>query len=89
MRQVKFGYWADFRNPEDSGRSFVDLYRATFRQIERAEELGFNTIWFTEHHFTDDGYLPVADADGGGGGGAHQPASRSAPMSCWRHSTIR
>ncbi len=59
MRQVKFGYWADFRNPEDSGRSFVDLYRETFRQIERAEELGFNTIWFTEHHFTDDGYLPA------------------------------
>jgi alkanesulfonate monooxygenase SsuD/methylene tetrahydromethanopterin reductase-like flavin-dependent oxidoreductase (luciferase family) len=59
VRQVKFGYWADFRNPEDSGRSFEDLYRETFRQIERAEELGFNTIWFTEHHFTDDGYLPA------------------------------
>jgi alkanesulfonate monooxygenase SsuD/methylene tetrahydromethanopterin reductase-like flavin-dependent oxidoreductase (luciferase family) len=59
VRQVKFGYWADFRNPEDSGRSFIDLYRETFRQIERAEELGFNTIWFTEHHFTDDGYLPA------------------------------
>lgn len=59
MRQVKFGYWADFRNPEDSGRSFVDLYRETFRQIDHAEELGFNTIWFTEHHFTDDGYLPA------------------------------
>jgi len=59
VRQVKFGYWADFRNPENSGRGFVDLYRETFRQIERAEELGFNTIWFTEHHFTDDGYLPA------------------------------
>ncbi len=59
MRQVKFGYWADFRNPDNSGRSFVDLYRATFRQIERAEELGFNSVWFTEHHFTDDGYLPA------------------------------
>ncbi len=58
MRQVKFGYWADFRNPEGSGRSFIDLYQGTLRQIERAEELGFNTVWFTEHHFTDDGYLP-------------------------------
>jgi len=59
MRQVKFGYWADFRNPDGSGRTFVDLYRETFRQIERAEDLGFHTIWFTEHHFTDDGYLPA------------------------------
>jgi alkanesulfonate monooxygenase SsuD/methylene tetrahydromethanopterin reductase-like flavin-dependent oxidoreductase (luciferase family) len=59
VRQVKFGYWVDFRNPEGSGRSFVDLYRDTFGQIERAEELGFDTIWFTEHHFTDDGYLPA------------------------------
>jgi alkanesulfonate monooxygenase SsuD/methylene tetrahydromethanopterin reductase-like flavin-dependent oxidoreductase (luciferase family) len=58
MRRVSFGYQLDFRNPPGSGRSFADLYRAAFEQIELAEDLGFDSIWLTEHHFTDDGYLP-------------------------------
>ncbi|HEY2105058.1 MAG TPA: LLM class flavin-dependent oxidoreductase, partial [Candidatus Binataceae bacterium] len=59
MSQIKFGYQVDFRNPPGSGRSFSDLYDAMFRQIERAEALGFDSIWLTEHHLTDDGYLPA------------------------------
>jgi alkanesulfonate monooxygenase SsuD/methylene tetrahydromethanopterin reductase-like flavin-dependent oxidoreductase (luciferase family) len=59
MSQVKFGYQVDFRNPPGSGRSFTDLYNEMFRQIERAEEVGFDSIWLTEHHLTDDGYLPA------------------------------
>ena len=58
MAQVKFGYQVDFRNPPGSGRSFGQLYNADVWQIERAEELGFDSIWLTEHHLTDDGYLP-------------------------------
>jgi alkanesulfonate monooxygenase SsuD/methylene tetrahydromethanopterin reductase-like flavin-dependent oxidoreductase (luciferase family) len=58
MSQIKFGYQIDFRNPPGSGRSFSQLYDDMFRQIERAEELGFDSIWLTEHHLTDDGYLP-------------------------------
>ncbi|HKD69905.1 MAG TPA: LLM class flavin-dependent oxidoreductase [Candidatus Binataceae bacterium] len=58
MAQVRFGYQVDFRNPPASGRSFSDLYAEMFRQVERAEEIGFDSIWLTEHHLTDDGYLP-------------------------------
>lgn len=58
MRKVKFGYQLDFRNPPGTGRSFADLYRDAFEQIDLAETLGFDSIWLTEHHFTDDGYLP-------------------------------
>jgi len=58
MRKIKFGYQLDFRNPPGSGRSFGDLYHDAFEQIDLAENLGFDSIWLTEHHFTDDGYLP-------------------------------
>lgn len=58
-RKIKFGYVLDFRNPPGSGLSFPQLYEELFRQIEFAEQSGFETIWLTEHHFTDDGYLPA------------------------------
>jgi luciferase-like monooxygenase len=58
MRRVKLGYQFDFRNPPGSSWSFAELYSQMFRQAARAEELGFDSLWLTEHHFTDDGYLP-------------------------------
>jgi alkanesulfonate monooxygenase SsuD/methylene tetrahydromethanopterin reductase-like flavin-dependent oxidoreductase (luciferase family) len=59
MRKVRFGYQLDFRNPPESGRSFAGLYRDSLEQVKLAEALGFDSIWLTEHHFTDDGYLPA------------------------------
>src|ERR1700731_4056722 len=59
MRKVKVGYQLDFRNPPGSTLSFRDLYRESLAQAEAAERLGFDSIWLTEHHFTDDGYLPA------------------------------
>lgn len=58
MGPIRFGYQVDFRNPPGSGRSFKEVYDSVFQQIERAEELGLDSIWLTEHHLTDDGYLP-------------------------------
>jgi alkanesulfonate monooxygenase SsuD/methylene tetrahydromethanopterin reductase-like flavin-dependent oxidoreductase (luciferase family) len=59
VRKVKVGYQLDFRNPPGSTLSFRDLYRESLAQVEAAERLGFDSIWLTEHHFTDDGYLPA------------------------------
>jgi len=59
MRKVKVGYQIDFRNPPGSKLSFRDLYDALLAQVTAAESLGFDSIWLTEHHFTDDGYLPA------------------------------
>jgi probable F420-dependent oxidoreductase len=60
---MKFGLWYDFRNPAGAGaggpaRSDTELYRQTMDQIVLAEELGFDDIWLSEHHFMADGYLP-------------------------------
>jgi alkanesulfonate monooxygenase SsuD/methylene tetrahydromethanopterin reductase-like flavin-dependent oxidoreductase (luciferase family) len=59
VRKVKVGYQLDFRNPPGSTISFSELYRGSLAQVEAAERLGFDSIWLTEHHFTDDGYLPA------------------------------
>jgi alkanesulfonate monooxygenase SsuD/methylene tetrahydromethanopterin reductase-like flavin-dependent oxidoreductase (luciferase family) len=55
---MKFGFMEDFRNPRPWRRPYPDLYRAILDQIVRAEELGYDNVWLTEHHFTEDGYNP-------------------------------
>jgi len=55
---MKFGYVLAFRNPPElSNLPDPDFYAAMFEQIAYADEVGFETIWVTEHHFVDDGYL--------------------------------
>ena len=56
--QVNFGLWYDFRNPAPRRLQFEDFYRASLEQIAWAEQLGFDSVWLTEHHFCDDGYSP-------------------------------
>jgi probable F420-dependent oxidoreductase len=58
---MKFALDFDMRNPVAlaPGRSTPRLYEETLELIELAEELGYDSVWFTEHHFvTEDGYLP-------------------------------
>lgn len=57
MRQVNFGLWYDFRNPGNK-LDFETFYSRNLDQIEEAENLGFDSVWLTEHHFTNDGYAP-------------------------------
>ena len=55
---MRFGLSYDFRNPAAYRRADTDLYAALLDQIVAAEGLGFDEVWLTEHHFTEDGYNP-------------------------------
>jgi alkanesulfonate monooxygenase SsuD/methylene tetrahydromethanopterin reductase-like flavin-dependent oxidoreductase (luciferase family) len=57
-RAVKFGYMLDFRNPPELSRlGDAEFYAAMMEQVEFADRNGLDSIWLTEHHFTNDGYL--------------------------------
>jgi alkanesulfonate monooxygenase SsuD/methylene tetrahydromethanopterin reductase-like flavin-dependent oxidoreductase (luciferase family) len=48
----------DFRNPAPWRRRPPELYAGILEQIRRAEDFGYDNVWLTEHHFTDDDYNP-------------------------------
>ncbi|MEM8922752.1 MAG: LLM class flavin-dependent oxidoreductase [Actinomycetota bacterium] len=56
---LRFGVMYDCRRHPDSEQSMTDVYRACVEQAVLADELGFDHVWFTEHHFLADGYLPA------------------------------
>ena len=55
---MRFGLWYDFRNPPAWPQEPARLYRSVLDQIARAEALGWDDVWLSEHHFIDDGYTP-------------------------------
>ncbi|HKA53441.1 MAG TPA: LLM class flavin-dependent oxidoreductase [Candidatus Binatia bacterium] len=55
---MNFGLLMPFQNPPRWARPFPELYREQIDQIVRAEELGYDTVWLTEHHFDQDGWSP-------------------------------
>ena len=55
---MRFGFMEDFRNPVKWRRPFPEFYEQILEQIIRGEALGYDNVWLTEHHFTDDGYNP-------------------------------
>ena len=50
---MRFGLTYDFRNPPGNRRPYEDLYEDLIDQIVLAEELGYDEVWLTEHHFTE------------------------------------
>ncbi len=55
---LRLGVVYDFRNPPDSGLPMPRLYAEILDQVAWLDTLGLDLVWFTEHHFVDDGYLP-------------------------------
>lgn len=64
--KLDFGLIFAFRKPDFGGESFIEIYRKHLDLCVAAEELGYDTVWLTEHHFVPDGYspslLPIAGA---------------------------
>ena len=54
---MRVGIFADLRNPSQEV-PWADFYAQALERYERADELGIDSIWFSEHHLFDDGYLP-------------------------------
>jgi alkanesulfonate monooxygenase SsuD/methylene tetrahydromethanopterin reductase-like flavin-dependent oxidoreductase (luciferase family) len=46
------------RHP-DRDAGWPELYRESLDLVRRAEALGLESVWTTEHHFVDSGYLPA------------------------------
>ena len=55
---MNFGLLLAFRNPEKWTRPYNEIYAEHIDQAVLAEELGYDTIWTTEHHFAEDGWSP-------------------------------
>jgi alkanesulfonate monooxygenase SsuD/methylene tetrahydromethanopterin reductase-like flavin-dependent oxidoreductase (luciferase family) len=53
-----FGLRFDFRNPSFAGTTMAERYRAALDMAEWADRLGAVALVLSEHHGSDDGYLP-------------------------------
>lgn len=55
---MKIGIYFDLRNPPAWEQEPGRLYGFALEMCEEAERLGADSIWLSEHHLFDDGYLP-------------------------------
>ena len=55
---MQTGLYFDLRNPPQWRRPWADYYAQNLEWMEAADQLGADSIWVTEHHFFEDGYLP-------------------------------
>lgn len=55
---MRIGIYFDMRNPADWARPSATLYANAIDLAVEAERLGLDSVWVSEHHHFDDGYLP-------------------------------
>ncbi|HIF10281.1 MAG TPA: LLM class flavin-dependent oxidoreductase, partial [Sneathiellales bacterium] len=65
MSLREIGLLFSFRNPSDAQTPWADFYQSELDLTVYAEELGYDQVWLTEHHFIDDGYSPSLFVIGG------------------------
>ena len=51
---MNVGLMFSFRNPPKWKKPWADVYESQLEQVRLAEELGYDTVWLTEHHFAGD-----------------------------------
>lgn len=54
---MQVGLYFDLRNPARWQQDSARLHAFTLELCEEADRLGIDSLWFTEHHKFDDGYL--------------------------------
>src|SRR5690348_3935132 len=55
---MDFGILLPFRNPPQWHSSISKVYDEHLEEAVLAEELGYDHVWTTEHHFYDDAWSP-------------------------------
>ena len=55
--RIGYGYLTAQHHPDDS-RNDVEIYREAIEIAVELEAAGFDSVWTSEHHFVDDGYMP-------------------------------
>ena len=55
---MNIGLYFDLRNPTQWRRDPHSLYASTLELCEEVDGRGVHSLWFTEHHLFEDGYLP-------------------------------
>jgi alkanesulfonate monooxygenase SsuD/methylene tetrahydromethanopterin reductase-like flavin-dependent oxidoreductase (luciferase family) len=55
---MKVGIFQDLRNPPRWRREPAQHYRSAIERVLKAEALGLDSVWLSEHHLFEDGYLP-------------------------------
>ena len=56
---MRFGFGlVTAQRPPDDPRDDAETYRDAIARCVAAEGAGFDSVWVSEHHFVDDGYMP-------------------------------
>lgn len=55
---MRLGIYMDLRNPPRWRRPWRDRYAQALERVSEADRLGLGSVWLSEHHMWEDGYLP-------------------------------